>query len=86
MEMARSMLAAKHLLNEYWDEAVEIIVYIMNKCLIKSVKNKFLQESWTKMKHNVAHLKVFSFVAYAHVLDELRKKIENKGHKYIVVG
>ena len=32
MDMARRMLAAKHLPNEYWGEAVTTIVYIMNRC------------------------------------------------------
>jgi hypothetical protein len=50
------------------------------------VKNKVPQEAWTCMKHNVAHLKVFGCVAYAHVPDELRKKLDNKGHKCIFVG
>ena len=40
MEMARNMLATKHLRNEYWGEAVATAVYIMNRCPIKSVKNK----------------------------------------------
>jgi ubiquinone biosynthesis protein Coq4 len=47
MEMVRSMLAAKHLSNEYWDEAVENAVYTMNKCLTKTVKNRVPQEAWT---------------------------------------
>jgi hypothetical protein len=68
MEMARSMLAAKILSND-----VETAVYIMNKCLKKSVKNKVPQEAWTSMKHKVVHLKVFGCVAYAHVPDEMRK-------------
>ena len=41
MEMARSMMEAKHFPNEYWVEAVTTIVYIMNRCPTKSVKNKF---------------------------------------------
>ena len=40
MEMARSVLANKHLSNEYWDKALATGVYIMNRCLTKSVKNK----------------------------------------------
>ncbi|KAH9294928.1 hypothetical protein KI387_038516, partial [Taxus chinensis] len=36
MEMARSMMAAKHLPNEYWAEAVATAVYIMNRCPTKS--------------------------------------------------
>jgi hypothetical protein len=38
------------------------------------------------MKHNVAHLKVFGCVAYAHVPDETRKKLDKKGQKCIFVG
>jgi transposase InsO family protein len=86
MEMAHSMLTAKHLSNEYWVEAVATAVYILNRCLTKSVKNKVPQEAWTGLKHNVAHLKVFGCVAYAHVPDELRRKLDNKGHKCIFVG
>ena len=43
MEMARNMLVAKHLPNEYSGEAVATIVYIMNRCLKKSAKNKVSQ-------------------------------------------
>ena len=38
------------------------------------------------MNHNVSHLKFFGCVAYAHVLDELRKKLDNKGQKCIFVS
>jgi hypothetical protein len=51
----------------------------MNKCSTKSVKKKVPQEAWTRMKHNVAHLKVFGCVAYTHVPYELRKRLYNKG-------
>jgi transposase InsO family protein len=78
METMCSMLVVKHLLNEYWDEAVENAVYILNICPTKSVKNKVSQEARRGMKHNVVHLKVFSCVACAHVPYELRKKLDNK--------
>ena len=55
MEMARSMMAAKYLPNEYWGEAVATAVYIMNRCPTKSVKNKVPQEAWTCMNHSVSH-------------------------------
>ena len=31
-------------------------------------------DTWVGMNHDASHLKVFGCVAYAHVLDELRKK------------
>jgi hypothetical protein len=34
----------------------------------------------------VVHLKLFGCVSYAHVPDELRKKLDNKGQKFIFVG
>ena len=79
MEMVHNMIVAKHLPNEYWGEVVATAIYIMNWCLTKSVKNKIPQEAWTGMNHSVSHLKVFGCVAYAHVPDELRKKLDKKG-------
>ena len=38
------------------------------------------------MNHGVPHFKFFGCVTYACMLDELRKKLENKGHKCIFVG
>ena len=73
------MLEAKHLPNEYWGEAVTIVYYIMNRCPTKSVNNKVPQEAWTGMNHSVCNLKAFGCVAYAHVLDELRRKLYKKG-------
>ena len=84
--MAHNVMEAKHLSNEYWDEAFTTTIYIMNRFLKKSVKNKVPQEAWIGMNHSVSHLKFFGCVAYAHVLDELRKKLEKKGHKCIFVA
>ena len=86
MEMEHNMMATKHFPNEYWVEVVGTTIYIMNRCLTESVKKNVPQESWTCMNHSVFHLKVFGCVAYAHVLDELRKKLDKKGHKCIFVG
>ena len=38
------------------------------------------------MNHSVSHLKFFGCVTYAHVLNELRNKLDKKGHKCIFVG
>lgn len=84
--MARSMLKAKHLSNEYWAEAISCAAYIMNRCPTKSVMNMVLEEAWTGRKHSVTHMRVFGCVAYAHVPDELRRKLDNKGEKCIFVG
>ena len=38
------------------------------------------------MNHSVSHLNFFGCVAYAHVLDELRRKLDSKGKKCIYIG
>ena len=85
MEVACNMMEAKQLQNEYWGEGFTTIVYIMNRCLTMSMKNKIPQEAWTYMNHSASHLKNFGCVAYAHVPDELRKKLDKKGQKCIFV-
>lgn len=86
MEMARSMLKAKQLPNEYWAEAVACSVYILNRCPTKEVINKTPEGAWSKRKHNIAHLRVFGCVAYSLIPQELRKKLDDRGEKCIFVG
>ena len=68
MEMAHSMMAMKHLPNEYWVEALVIVVYVMNRFPTKSVKNIVPQEAWTGMEHSVSHLK-FWVVSHMHMFE-----------------
>lgn len=86
MEMARSMLKAKHFPNDYWVEVVTCAAYILNRCPTKSVQNIVLEEAWSGRKHSVTHMRVFGCLAYAHVPDELRKRLDSKGEKCIFFG
>jgi hypothetical protein len=74
MNMARSMLKVKKLSNDYWVEAVACSVYILNRSPTISVKDKVPQEAWSGTKLNVSHFRIFGCIAFAHVLEELRKK------------
>lgn len=78
MEMARSMFKAKHLRNDYWVEAVTCASYVLNRCPTKTIHNVVPKEVWSGIKHSVTHMRVFGCVAYAHVLDELKKRLDNK--------
>ena len=86
MDMVKSRLKAKHFQNEYWTEAINCAAYILNRCPTKSVINKVPEEAWSGIKKFVTHMKVFGCVAYAHVPDQLRKKLDNKGEKCIFFG
>ena len=86
MDMVRSMLKEKHFPNEYWDEVVHCAAYVLNICPTKSVMNRVPKEAWSGIKQFVTHMRVFGCVAYAHIPDQLRKKLDSKGEKCIFIG
>lgn len=43
--MARCMLKQKNLPKSLWGEAVTAVVYILNKCPTKKLKNKALEDA-----------------------------------------
>lgn len=50
------------------------------------MKNITPEESWSGFKSNMSHLKVFGSIAYKHVPDQLRKKLDDKGEQMILLG
>ncbi|GKE41959.1 hypothetical protein Tco_1469243, partial [Tanacetum coccineum] len=55
----------------------ELKVYIQNRCPHVKLVDKTPQESWSGVKPMVSHFKVFRSVAYAHILDQSRKKLDD---------
>ena len=86
LNMARSMLNGKNIPNKYWGEVVACSVHILNHAPTKSLKDKSPFEAWTGKKLDISYFHVFGCVAYAHVPDDLQKKLDNKSEKCIFVG
>ena len=61
-------------------------VYLLNRSPTKALVNKTPEEAWTGIKLNVSNLKIFGCIAYAHVPDEKRTKMESKSIKCIFIG
>ena len=70
----------------YWAEAVSTAVYIMNRTPTAAVHNVTCEEKFTGRKPDLAHLKVFGCIAYVHVPDELRTKLNPKAEKCVFIG
>ena len=70
----------------FWAEAVQCVAYLLNRCPTKSVKFKTLDEAWSGRKPEVSHLRIFGCIAYAHIPDQKRKKLDDKGEKCIFIG
>jgi transposase InsO family protein len=86
MECARSMILAQGLGLELWGEAVNMAVYIKNRCPTKALDSKTPQEAWSARKPDVSHLRVFGCKAFAHVPDEKRIQLESKSMPCVFIG
>ena len=84
--MARSLLKAKGLPKPFWAEAVACAVFLLNRCPTKSVFGKTPEEAWGGNKPNVSFLRVFGCIAYPHVPDKRRKKLDDKSQRCIFIG
>ncbi|KAM2708962.1 hypothetical protein EV2_046705 [Malus domestica] len=87
LDMARSMLKSKRLPKELWAEAVACAIYLSNRSPTRSVWGKTPQEAWSGRKPGISDLRVFGrSIAYVHVPDERRTKIDDKSEKFIFIG
>jgi hypothetical protein len=80
------MLKSKNMPKEFWAEAVDYAVYLSNRCKTSSLKNITPQEVWSSFKPSISYLKIFGSVAYAHIPDQKRVKLDDKRLKLIFVG
>jgi hypothetical protein len=69
-----------------WVEACFTIVYILNRCCYRVLKDKTTEETFTGQKPQVTHLRVFRCLVYIHIFDEKMKKLEPFSLKGIFVG
>ncbi|PNX68425.1 cysteine-rich receptor-like protein kinase 25-like protein, partial [Trifolium pratense] len=86
MDMVRSMLASKSIPKEFWPEAVNWAIYVLNRSPAAAIPDKTPEEAWSFNKPTVKHFKVFGCIAYTHVPDAQRKKLDDKSIKCIFLG
>lgn len=86
MNMVRNMLFEKEVPKEYWPEAVNWSIYILNRCPTIAVKDVTPEEAWSGIKPSVHFFRIFGCVAHVHVPDVQRKKLDNKSIKCVLLG
>ena len=82
VEAARAMLEEKSMPKFYWAEVVRTAVYIQNRI----GENVSPDELYFRRKPNLRHLRVFGSIAYVHVPNEKRSKLDPKSEKCVLVG
>jgi hypothetical protein len=83
---ARSMHKAKGLPGWFWCEAVNTTVYVLNRCVTKSIDGMTPFEAWHGRKPTVCHLRTFGCIMYVRNTTPYLKKLEDRGHRMIFVG
>ena len=58
----------------------------MNRTPTAVVHGMMPEQKFTGIKSNISHLKVFDCIAYVHVPDEVRTKLDPKAEKCIFIG
>jgi hypothetical protein len=86
MNMVRSMLLKGKMPKSFWPEAVKWSVHILNRCPTFAVKNITPTEAWCGSKPMVDHFRIFGCIAYAHVPDAKRTKLDDKAVKCVFLG
>jgi hypothetical protein len=86
VEKARSMLLEAGLSKEFWAEAVNTAVYLINRSPTKVVAGKTPEEAFSGKKPNLSNLKVFGAKALVYIPKQLRKKLDGKTKECIFMG
>ncbi|XP_071917233.1 uncharacterized protein [Coffea arabica] len=86
LNMVRSILTKSGVPKNFWPETVNWSIHMLNKSPTFAVKNMTPEEAWSGRKPTVDHFKFFGCIVYAHVPEQKRTKLDNKGEKYIFLG
>ena len=87
VESARSMIAHAGLSNIFWAEAISAASYVRNRLPTSALRERETPyERWYDRKPDVNHFRVFGWMAYAHVPDCERRKLDTKSKKMRFVG
>ena len=67
-----------------WVEACNTTVYIQNRTPHRALGKRTPESIFTKKKPEVSHFRIFGSVAYCHIPDEKRSKLDHTAERYLV--
>ncbi|WVZ16676.1 hypothetical protein V8G54_009658 [Vigna mungo] len=80
-ERARSLCLQSSLPKQFWAEAVNTTTYLINRGPSVPLEHKIPEEVWSGKEIKLSHLKIFDCVAYVHISDQGRNKLDPKSKK-----
>ncbi|CAO2827530.1 unnamed protein product [Amaranthus hypochondriacus] len=85
-ERARSIRIQSGLPKQFWAEAVNTATYLINRGPSTPLEYKLPEEVWSGKEIKLSHLKVFGCVAYVHISDQGRNKLDPKSKVCTFIG
>jgi hypothetical protein len=86
VERARSMLLGASLPQRFWAEAINTAVYLRNRSPTQALEGKTPFEAWYGQKPDIGHLRKFGCLAFLHVPDGQRSKLDPKARRCLLLG
>lgn len=86
LDRVRCMLIDSGLTRGFWAEAINTAVRIINSVPCKGTKDKCPDELWTGKTPNLSFFRVFGCTAFAHIPDQKRTKLDEKGIECTFLG
>jgi hypothetical protein len=86
MERARSMRLHVGFPLQFWEDFVDIVVYLISRGPSSSLDGRIIEEAWTCKKVNYSFLKTFDCESFFHIDKENRTKLEAKSKKCTFIG
>jgi len=85
--MARTMMIANKITNQFWAEAINNVCYTINRCMFRPMLDKTPYELLKDSKPNISHLRVFGCKCFIHNIGKnLLGKFDAKSDKGIFLG
>ncbi|WVZ71925.1 hypothetical protein U9M48_020454 [Paspalum notatum var. saurae] len=84
--MARSMLKAKKMPAEFWGEAVNTAVFILNRAPTKSLKGMTPFEAWHGRKPDVSFMRTFGCIGHVKNVKPHLGKLEDRSTPMVFLG
>ncbi|KAA0060607.1 Retrovirus-related Pol polyprotein from transposon TNT 1-94 [Cucumis melo var. makuwa] len=70
----------------FFSKAINLSIHLLNRSSTFPVQNQTPEEAWSGQKPNIDNFRIFGCIAYAHVPDAKRSKLDDKGEKCIFHG
>ena len=71
---------------QFWADAVDTVVYLINRGPSSSLDGGIPEDAWTGKKVNYSFLKPFGCETFVHINKKNRRKLEEKSKKCTFIG